>query len=181
MVATTSGWAADLAAKLPPTVRDFDIFRFVKVECRSTRAAAREFGLSQTRIRQIVAEVRDYFLACVPRGTSEDDEESDTRLVVAQQFAHEQLDFSSTLIADVLAAQMECAQALALAERYQAAVCYSVAQQVQFTKARQAAQSRKASIRDLDFREVHHFDVLEAFEVADRLVANRNVVNLHFH
>lgn len=89
MVATVNG----LAAKLPPTVRDFDVFRFVKAECRSTRAAAREFGLSQTRIRQIVAEVRGYFLACVARGTSKTDDETDTRLVVAEQLAHEQLEF----------------------------------------------------------------------------------------
>jgi hypothetical protein len=77
--------------KLPPSVRDFDIYRFVKVECHSTRAAAREFGLSQTRIRQIVTQVRDYFLACVPRGTDED--APDTRLTVAEQLSREQLEY----------------------------------------------------------------------------------------
>jgi hypothetical protein len=47
MIATASGLAASVGMKLPPSVRDFDIYRFVKVECHSTRAAARELSREQ--------------------------------------------------------------------------------------------------------------------------------------
>lgn len=87
MIATVNS----LAAKLPPSVRDYDIYRFVKFECHSTRAAAREFGLSQTRIRQIVSHVREYLVESVPQTAGKD--EPDTRLVVAEQLAREQLDW----------------------------------------------------------------------------------------
>ncbi len=74
-----------------PSVRDFEIFKFVKCACGSTRAAAREFHLSQTRIRQVVSGVQASFLAAVPPKCG--DEPPDTRLVVAEQWAREQLEY----------------------------------------------------------------------------------------
>ncbi len=92
MIATANATstASELLAQLPPSVRDFQIYRFVQCDCRSTRAAAREFQLSQTRIRQIIAGVRAFFIRSVPRPAGDDG--PDTRLVVAEQLSREQLE-----------------------------------------------------------------------------------------
>jgi hypothetical protein len=86
MIATENG----STAKLPPSVRDFEIYRYLKLECHSTRAAAREFGLSQTRVRQIAARVVEFFLESAPLTAG--DEATDAQMVVAQQLAREQLE-----------------------------------------------------------------------------------------
>ena len=80
------------AAKLPPGERDFQVFRFVRVELHSTRGAAEVFGISQTRVRQIVSRVVAYLLATAREGLAEDDEEPAGSLAVAEQIARMQLE-----------------------------------------------------------------------------------------
>jgi len=79
--------------KLPPSERDFNVYRFVKFECNSTREAAHEFRISQTRVRQVIARVVEFLLDSVPRGPETDDEQLDQRLVVAEQLARAQLEY----------------------------------------------------------------------------------------
>jgi hypothetical protein len=88
MIAKVNG----LAAKLPPSVRDFEIYRFVKFECNSTREAAHEFHLSQTRVRQVMARVIEFLIESAPHG-DDDEEGASQRLYVAEQLAREQLDY----------------------------------------------------------------------------------------
>ncbi len=51
---------------LPPSERDFGVYEAVVVECASTRTAAEQFGLSQTRIVQIRDRVIEWIGANVP-------------------------------------------------------------------------------------------------------------------
>jgi hypothetical protein len=62
----------------------------VKIERHSTRQAAKEFSLSQTRVRQVIEAIIEYLVESVPM-----DEEGKRvdRLQVAEQLAREQLDF----------------------------------------------------------------------------------------
>jgi len=87
MIATVE----NMRPKLPPTERDFEIYRRVKFECVSTRDAAGDFNLSQTRVRQIVTRVVEYLVESVPASVREDD--SSEQLYVAQQLARGQLEF----------------------------------------------------------------------------------------
>lgn len=87
MIATVSG----VVGRLPPSVRDFQVYRFVKFDCNSTRDAASEFDLSQTRVRQIVARVVEFFAESVPH--QEGDDERAVRLVAAERLAREQLEY----------------------------------------------------------------------------------------
>jgi hypothetical protein len=80
------------AAKLPPSERDFQVFRFVRVETNSTRAAAQVFEISQTRVRQVVSRVVEYLLAVAREGLEEDEEEQAGSLSVAEQIARMQLE-----------------------------------------------------------------------------------------
>jgi hypothetical protein len=80
------------AATLPPSERDFQVFRFVRVETNSTRAAAQTFAISQTRVRQVVSRVAEYLLAVAREGVEEDEEERAGSLSVAEQIARMQLE-----------------------------------------------------------------------------------------
>ena len=80
------------AVKLPPGERDFQVYRFVRVETNSTRAAAQMFGVSQTRVRQVVSRVVEYLLAVAREGLKEDEDEHAGSLVVAEQIARMQLE-----------------------------------------------------------------------------------------
>ena len=51
---------------LPPSSRDFEVFRFLSVHGGSTREAARAFGLSQTRVRQIARRVAEWEAQVLP-------------------------------------------------------------------------------------------------------------------
>ncbi len=75
----------------PPSARDFEVYRRVKVERASTRQAAREAQVSQTRICQIVQRVADFMTDALP--TDHAEERREQRLSVAEQLAAEQLDF----------------------------------------------------------------------------------------
>jgi hypothetical protein len=55
-----------LSAKLPPSERDFELYEFVAIAEHSTREAAARFGMSQTRVRQVLEKVLDFLAAAVP-------------------------------------------------------------------------------------------------------------------
>jgi len=76
--------------QIPPSQRDFEIYRFVKIERHSTRQAAKEFNLSQTRVRQVIEAIIEYLVESVPL---DDEGKRVDRLQVAEQLAREQLDF----------------------------------------------------------------------------------------
>ena len=76
--------------QIPPSQRDFEIYRFVKIERHSTRQAAKEFNLSQTRVRQVIEGIIEFLVESVPL---DDEGKRVDRLQVAEQLAREQLDF----------------------------------------------------------------------------------------
>ena len=53
----------ELLARIPPSDRDFDVFEDLVVGGSTTRATAYEFKISQTRVCQIVARVRQWIKA----------------------------------------------------------------------------------------------------------------------
>ena len=61
-----SGVGSQLSGPLPPSERDFEVFERVVAQGASTRAAAKEFGLSQTRIVQVRDRVAEWIAAEVP-------------------------------------------------------------------------------------------------------------------
>ncbi len=79
---------AENAALSPPSGRDIELFRAVKFELLSTRAAAERFKISQTRVRQIVGRVRRWFSQSLPDATPAQQQE-ELRLV--QHVAAERL------------------------------------------------------------------------------------------
>lgn len=78
-----------MSAALPPSERDFEIYRLIRVEQCSTRQAAAAAGVSQTRVRQIVERVANFLLSVVPEGT---DEQRAARIRIAQVVAAERID-----------------------------------------------------------------------------------------
>jgi hypothetical protein len=69
MEARAALFAEDTTIKngaLPPSERDFLVFERVVIESVTTRQAAEEFGLSQTRVMQIRARVADWIGGQVP-------------------------------------------------------------------------------------------------------------------
>ena len=73
-----------------PSTRDWEIYRYVKVEEWSTRIVAAEYGISQTRVCQIVERVREYVLTTTPALS---DAEEAQRLAASKQLAAERIDF----------------------------------------------------------------------------------------
>ncbi len=73
--------------KLPPSGRDFEIFRRVRVDECATRQVAAEMHLSQTRICQIVERVGAFLTEAVPGS----DERRAQRVSVAEQLAAERI------------------------------------------------------------------------------------------
>jgi len=69
-----------VTSKLPPSGRDFEVFSAVVMYGKTTREAAEQFKLSQTRVCQIVERVRQWQTEIAP----EDSQISDQRLL---QFA----------------------------------------------------------------------------------------------
>ena len=75
-------------ALAPPSGRDVELFRAVKFELTSTRAAAERFGISQTRVRQIVARVAKWVSASLP---AQDEVQQAEELRLARLVAAERL------------------------------------------------------------------------------------------
>ncbi len=76
--------------RLPPGQRDFQVFERVVVEGATTRQAAAEFGLSQTRIMQIRQRVAEWIGSEVPPTESLTARQ---RLVLAGRIAEQRIDF----------------------------------------------------------------------------------------
>src|SRR5688572_17483231 len=81
---------ATVQATLPPSARDFEVYRLVKVERYSTRAVAKLLHLSQTRVCQVIARVAEYL---VDTTQPEDEARREQQLAVARQVASEQIDY----------------------------------------------------------------------------------------
>lgn len=60
--------------KLPPSGRDFQVHQRVIVDAASTRLAASEFSLSQTRVRQVVQRVSEWLTKELPAASKENDQ-----------------------------------------------------------------------------------------------------------
>jgi hypothetical protein len=59
----------DFCGRLPPSNRDFAVFEHVVIDCGTTRTAAEVFGISQTRVCQILGRVRDWLDEVMPDST----------------------------------------------------------------------------------------------------------------
>ena len=75
---------------LPPRGRDFEAYRLVKVERRSTREAAKLLRISQTRVCQVVARVAGYMVDVTE---PEDETRLAEQLTVARQVAAEEINY----------------------------------------------------------------------------------------
>ncbi len=75
---------------LPPSGRDFDIYRRVRVDLASTRMVAAEMGISQTRVCQIVDKVAAFLEEAAP--ATKEDSRKEQRLYVAEQVASARVD-----------------------------------------------------------------------------------------
>ncbi len=75
--------------KMPPSGRDFDLFRRVKVEERSPRQVAGECKLSPHGVFQAVNRVSEYLCEIAPGS----EEQRPQRLSIAEQVASERIDF----------------------------------------------------------------------------------------
>jgi len=78
------------SSQLPPSERDFKVYQMVVGEGQSTRAAAREVGLSKTRIVQICDRVAEWIGSEVPPTAKLTPAQ---RLVVAVDIAERRFDF----------------------------------------------------------------------------------------
>lgn len=83
-----SAAAAPGSVPLPPSGRDFDVYRRTAVEGRTTRDVAAEFNISQTRVMQLRIKVFEWIGTHVPPLARLDPAE---RLRVAETLACEQL------------------------------------------------------------------------------------------
>jgi hypothetical protein len=75
---------------LPPSGRDFEAYRLVKVERKSTRQAAKLLRMSQTRVCQVVARVARYLVDVTE---PEDETRLEKQLAVARQVAAEEINY----------------------------------------------------------------------------------------
>ena len=80
--------AAPRCVPLPPSGRDFEVYRRTAVEGRTTREVAAEFELSQTRVTQLRNKVFEWIGAHLPPPGRMSDEQ---RLRAAETLAFEQL------------------------------------------------------------------------------------------
>jgi hypothetical protein len=79
-----------ITLSLPPSARDFQIYQRLTLEGASTRQAAADFSLSQTRIRQIVERVTHWLAETLPKPTETEDA---AYLRLAQHIAADRLQF----------------------------------------------------------------------------------------
>jgi hypothetical protein len=95
MIATLESTLPEVSnTRLPPSARDLDVYEHVAVKCRTTRDAAREFGISQTRVRQVLSRVAEFLMHALP--TEEVDDKpsaAQKKLAGAQSVARMQLDY----------------------------------------------------------------------------------------
>jgi hypothetical protein len=85
------GQVQELLAKLPPSERDFEVFEWVVVEGGTTRGAAAQFGISQTRVCQLLERVRDWLSEVLP--AADDTQTTPAQLALAESLAADRLDY----------------------------------------------------------------------------------------
>ncbi|MDX1943947.1 MAG: hypothetical protein SFU86_00965 [Pirellulaceae bacterium] len=83
--------AKTMEETLPLSERDFAVFQATRIEYQSTRKVAARFGMSQARVRQIVARVVDFLLREGPGDLSEVNRER--RIHAAEGLARAQLEY----------------------------------------------------------------------------------------
>src|SRR5687768_13807139 len=74
-----------------PSERDFEIYCDVEFEGLSLRKAAEQYGLSPSRVQQVVAEMRDWYRATTPQWVEET--QPQLQPLVACRMAQERLRF----------------------------------------------------------------------------------------
>ena len=77
--------------EMPPSTRDLAVYEFVAAQCKTTREAADAFGISQTRVRQVLAKVVEFLVEALPGDDGEHTEEQ--KLIAAERLANMRLDF----------------------------------------------------------------------------------------
>jgi hypothetical protein len=82
---------AELLTKLPPSGRDFEVFEHVVVDGGTTRSAAYQFQISQTRVCQVLERVRNWMDEVTPAEEG-DDRATKRRLQLAVGIAGDRLD-----------------------------------------------------------------------------------------
>jgi hypothetical protein len=81
---------AELLQRLPPSGRDFEVFEHVTVDGGTTRSAAQEFKISQTRVCQVLERVRDWLDEVAP--ATADEQVTKKHLQLAEGLAADRLD-----------------------------------------------------------------------------------------
>jgi hypothetical protein len=76
---------------MPPSTRDLAVYEFVAARSKTTREAADEFGISQTRVRQVLAKVVEFLVEALPGDDGEHTEEQ--KLIAAERLANMRLDY----------------------------------------------------------------------------------------
>lgn len=77
--------------EMPPSARDFALYEFVAAQSKTTREAAEEFGISQTRVRQVLAKVVEFLVEALPGDDGEHTAEQ--KLAAAERLANMRLDY----------------------------------------------------------------------------------------
>jgi hypothetical protein len=80
----------ELLQRLPPSGRDFEVFEHVVTDGGTTRSAAHEFKISQTRVCQIMERVRAWMDEVSPAPA--DEQETKKQLQLAEGLAADRLD-----------------------------------------------------------------------------------------
>lgn len=93
MIATMESTLPEVSHEisLPPSSRDLELYEFVAVQNHTTREAASAFGISQTRVRQVLARVVEFLVQAVPG--DDDERTAEQKLAAAQWAAGMRLDF----------------------------------------------------------------------------------------
>jgi hypothetical protein len=84
--------------KLPPGQRDWFAYRLVKVEELTTREAAKQLRISQTRVCQLIGRVVEYMTDVAPG--NETPEARGRRLFIAENVAAERIDYLYRRVCD---------------------------------------------------------------------------------
>jgi hypothetical protein len=80
----------ELLRRLPPSGRDFEVFEHVTVDGGTTRSAAHEFKISQTRVCQVLERVREWMDEVSPPPA--DEQVTKKQLQLAEGLAADRLD-----------------------------------------------------------------------------------------
>src|SRR5690349_3243065 len=79
-----------ISLSFPPSARDFQVYQRVTLEAATTRQAAADFAISQTRVRQIIQRVSQWLAETLPPRTDATDA---SHLNLAQHLAADRLQY----------------------------------------------------------------------------------------